>query len=139
MADLVAVRATCAEYLFDPVAACPGPARVALAHNNKLLVYPAIPIRHRPRRHVWRIYGGCLKATTPSLVYALRISLSTPVLPLAILRRLVYVVHALRPMRNCPRRTSRGGISALLLVVLVARELQTDAGLYRNSMDASTH
>ena len=90
--------------------------------NNKLLVYPAIPIRHRPRRHVWRIYGGCLKATTPSLVYALRISLSTPVLPLAILRRLVYVVHALRPSLGAvlPLRLSSLTLSSFVLCSITA-------------------
>ena len=38
-ADLSGVRANCIEYMLDPVAACPGPSTVALAHANLVAAY----------------------------------------------------------------------------------------------------
>ena len=39
MAGLAAARATCVEYILDPIAACPGSPTVALVHANLTAAY----------------------------------------------------------------------------------------------------
>ena len=49
-----------------------------------LLVHPAIPIRHRPQRHVWRIYGLCPHVVScrasKSCAYSIRYGISSALL-----------------------------------------------------------
>ena len=73
MADLATARATCVEYLLDPIAACPGPPTVALAHAHLTAAYITLVAASVPYPDVdgpmWR--AQCLTMPPGSRLYKL--------------------------------------------------------------------